>query len=1451
MGSRENINYNNNLRNGGRLEERSAEGGGGGHWSEHIRQVGIQVNSNATRTTENDGAVGQLPICVSGGSSERQLLYVSSVDEPRCVNGEIHEGDLLLQVNEVRVAGFTARDAERLITQQATFLSPPTEVHLAIVGPECGLSVLLSELLANKSGLDGEGRGEEEISPEQQLQSDVRGNVHRYITPYTTKPPHGSLLGSNREGKEDGESGYEHVTERQFLQLEQRGFFIETGLYKGHYYGTPCPQNISLNDFLPLNTHKEFNPNFLSGTEQRAEEERRQETEDVEVGMSEGLLPAGWQRIEDMERGIVYYVDHINRRTQFEPPSPESNPLQPNYAPSALSNNFHSGSEVVNEEVVAEEAEEYSEWIWEDFETVLTKSSIGFGFTLQPIGPSYDINTQLQEGQSEEEGLYLQQLKRLGDALQITEIVEDGPAHNAYLQPGDVLFRVNNTRAVNADNRLIAGIFQSLREGDSVRVVVKRFTANTNQVESEEEEIEYSTTPSANRAIPPYNTNHINHGQVTTDASTVPVSSVDKTEASVDNSSGHSSFISNSFDKTTLSSKATTVIDTTTNNNINMYSQHQRHPMDFYTPHNAIGRPQSGGVNWNRHSGIESSSNARTANHSATIYASSNNSSSHNSSSGTNSVSNNQIATTNTSLSQLPLSHTANNNNKHMSNSSRPYQSHRFSTGPDHLHAMVNNNVSNSSRHRNSSQGLVVSNESNRLSRGGGAEMDPRESSGVGEMDYIQDHIYASLIHDQSSTSVLNNSSRQKLNSYDSSRDRRSDYSPLGEKREELQRRDENSTVTNTTSELQSKSQYISGQILHGYMSRNSDNYSNTNSSSIDQLPLNSNGNLSSQEMLFINSAAYNNSNNNKQRESNTLTRRASKGTTTAPELHHSYSNNSIDGQLVPVTLMKGSLGFGFTLAAIAVNGYQVQVKDILDRHKCQQLQSGDVIASVNGKASVNVTKEQVVAMLKGCPENQLAFLTVLRGVQIANDRQLKQSLSNSSQNNTENCTTGALTPPNSSRYREGEGTEMFYVKLKSRLDEFGFEIRGGSEENSLIYIGSILSNTAAFDCGQLKSGDEVMEIDGESVLNGKHSRAVALLQRAKGRGQVVLKLRRHPLTLYDLTVTKGAGESFGFVIVTSSNKQYTKIGAILPNSPAERCRHLQVDDRVYGVNGVPIGGMEHPTIVNLIREGGNSVALTLAKEQSGTTVGEQSRQLSSSSSPEMRMLNALTNDFINSSLLLSNNNNSNQNSHKENWPALIDENSSNVNVPFSDSSILNTSSQKVVKNDMSNSVDPKLVREQALSSFKSPHKSRPDHLPSSLEELMSSLMPPSLSSQADEMGIESPSVGQILKCRLVRDERVGFGFSVKGGVDFGSPINIFKIAPGGPADRSQMVKIGDVVVEVNGLSTQSMAHSDFLQTVRNTRSQVQLLLSRATPAPTPTTPLATPSQPTTPVGNF
>ena len=40
---------------------------------------------------------------------------------------------------------------------------------------------------------------------------------------------------------------------------------------------------------------------------------------------------------------------------------------------------------------------------------------------------------------------------------------------------GDVLFLVNETEAVNVDHKLIAGIFQALKAGDSVQVSVKRF----------------------------------------------------------------------------------------------------------------------------------------------------------------------------------------------------------------------------------------------------------------------------------------------------------------------------------------------------------------------------------------------------------------------------------------------------------------------------------------------------------------------------------------------------------------------------------------------------------------------------------------------------------------------------------------------------------------------------------------------------------------------------------------------------------------------------------------------------------------------------------------------------------------------------------------------------------------------------------------------------------------
>ena len=73
----------------------------------------------------------------------------------------------------------------------------------------------------------------------------------------------------------------------------------------------------------------------------------------------------------------------------------------------------------------------------------------------------------------------------------------------------------------------------------------------------------------------------------------------------------------------------------------------------------------------------------------------------------------------------------------------------------------------------------------------------------------------------------------------------------------------------------------------------------------------------------------------------------------------------------------------------------------------------------------------------------------------------------------------------------------------------------------------------------------------------------------------------------------------------------------------------LQVDDRVHAVNNVRIQGLEHPSIVSLIKESGQVVTLTLSRDP----VWSQSEQKLNKSS-ELKLLNALTNEFINTSLL-------------------------------------------------------------------------------------------------------------------------------------------------------------------------------------------------------------------------
>lgn len=53
--------------------------------------------------------------------------------------------------------------------------------------------------------------------------------------------------------------------------------------------------------------------------------------------------------------------------------------------------------------------------------------------------------------------------------------------------------------------------------------------------------------------------------------------------------------------------------------------------------------------------------------------------------------------------------------------------------------------------------------------------------------------------------------------------------------------------------------------------------------------------------------------------------------------------------------------------------------------------------------------------------------------------------------------------------------------------------------------------------------------------------------------------------------------------------------GRLIDDSPAERCGKLRVGDYILAVNHIDIMHMSHGDIVNLIKESGLSVTLTIA----------------------------------------------------------------------------------------------------------------------------------------------------------------------------------------------------------------------------------------------------------------
>ncbi|KAJ3593448.1 hypothetical protein NHX12_005783 [Muraenolepis orangiensis] len=79
-------------------------------------------------------------------------------------------------------------------------------------------------------------------------------------------------------------------------------------------------------------------------------------------------------------------------------------------------------------------------------------------------------------------------------------------------------------------------------------------------------------------------------------------------------------------------------------------------------------------------------------------------------------------------------------------------------------------------------------------------------------------------------------------------------------------------------------------------------------------------------------------------------------------------------------------------------------------------------------------------------------------------------------------------------------------VELPKTEEGLGFNIMGGKEQNSPIYISRIIPAGIADRHGGLKRGDQLLSVNGVSVEGEHHEKAVELLKAAQGTVKLVVR---------------------------------------------------------------------------------------------------------------------------------------------------------------------------------------------------------------------------------------------------------------------------------------------------------------------------------------------------------
>ncbi|XP_035402546.1 membrane-associated guanylate kinase, WW and PDZ domain-containing protein 1 isoform X17 [Cygnus atratus] len=516
----------------------------------------------------------------------------------------------------------------------------------------------------------------------------------------------------------------------------------------------------------------------------------------------------------------------------------------------------------------------------------------------------------------------------------------------------------------------------------------------------------------------------------------------------------------------------------------------------------------------------------------------------------------------------------------------------------------------------------------------------------------------------------------------------------------------------------------------------------------------------------------------------------------------HGYPNDTVSlassiatqPELITVHIVKGPMGFGFTIADSPGGGGQ-RVKQIVDSPRCRGLKEGDLIVEVNKKNVQSLTHNQVVDMLIECPKGSEVTLLVQRGgLPVPKKSPKSQPLErkdsqNSSQHSVSSHRSGhtaspvhsaqvlpdyAATEPPAADQPDGSGQKkpdpfkiwaqsrsMYESRLPDYQEQdiflwrketgFGFRILGGNEPGEPIYIGHIVPLGAADADGRLRSGDELICVDGTPVVGKSHQLVVQLMQQAAKQGHVNLTVRRKVV----YTVPKAENEVPSPASSHHSSNQPASLTEEKRTPQGSQNSLNTVSSGSGSTSGIGSGGGGGSGVVSAVVQPYDVEIRRGENEGFGFVI------VSSVSRPEA----GTTFESSNATLL----------TNAEKIATIT-----TTHTP-----------QQIPQETSRNNTKPK---QESQFDFKQPQAAQQDQ---------------------DFYTVE-----------LERGAK-GFGFSLRGGREYNMDLYVLRLAEDGPAERCGKMRIGDEILEINGETTKNMKHARAIELIKNGGRRVRLFLKR------------------------